>query len=104
MTNLHEDHVRSTTTTTTGGVQFVCCKGVDCITSVDSIDVHQEATVRLNGGGNNLAHQQLLVKKGFPKRPPVNVQFTDITYTTWQLSMMDCARGKWSGFMFNQLF
>ncbi|GLV37365.1 uncharacterized protein CBL_10668 [Carabus blaptoides fortunei] len=95
MTIQNDDNVRSTTG---GAEQFVCWKGADSIASVDAmvdgVEVLQEATVRLgsHGGGNNLAHQQLLVTKGFPKRPPVNIQFTDITYTTWQLSIADCAR------------
>lgn len=43
---------------------------------------------------NNLTDHKLLPKKGFPKRPPVNVNFEDITYSTWNLSIAECGKGK----------
>lgn len=46
-------------------------------------------------GDNNLVHEKMLVKRGFPKRPPVNIRFEDVTFDAWQFSLSECGRSKW---------
>lgn len=73
-----------------------CCQTVSSNSvSNDEDIVSADATTNFlnDNGNNNFDHYQAKNKHKFPKRPPANLVFEDIKYTTTSWSMTRLRRG-----------